>query len=390
MEISKYFNKIVSLLLAILVLMFFLGFGAFGGDELWSSGKIIGSLEILMVAFLLLNYKQLQSVSFPVVVVFLWILWMLLTIAFFEAENFVSWLNGGLLAVLFWPCVYLFYFANVKYYRQSIKDIVFYFFIISILCCILFFLVFDNFNSGKSTGLKQLNVVYFPLLTFPWVVLVRKTVWRYLAIGLIGLAVLFSLKRAAFFAYTLSLIIYIIVEYFLISKRYSFRNILVPCIIIFFSITGFFIIDNILDGAFSNRLVLMESDEGSGRTGIYEDVINVLKDEPIEALVIGNGHYSAEKIIGITAHNDFLEVLFDYGIIGILLYLALHISLVMRVYSLIAKKSLYASAFSASYVLFFIMSMISHLIIYPSYFVFLAAFWGAVEGKELSDKRFLF
>lgn len=131
-----------------------------------------------------------------------------------------------------------------------------------------------------------------------------------------------------------------------------------------------------------------------------KDLVGILSGETFWILTqrvpfwkkYGHGHNSAIIVnrghnIDLSAHNDFLEVLFVTELIGLILYLLLHIYLIKRLFFLKRNKSELFLPYLASYITMFIMSMVSHLILYPTYFTFLATFWGAVEG-QLYKKRF--
>ena len=128
-----------------------------------------------------------------------------------------------------------------------------------------------------------------------------------------------------------------------------------------------------------SRFSSISEDKGSGRDIVWRNVLDTYSKSPVLEKIIGHGHYSAIIVnrghnIDLSAHNDFLEVLFDYGIIGLILYLLLHIYLIKRLFFLKRNKSELFLPYLASYITMFIMSMVSHLILYPTYFTFLATF----------------
>ena len=141
--------------------------------------------------------------------------------------------------------------------------------------------------------------------------------------------------------------------------------------------------NGINDGAAVERVENLEEDEGSGRLERYKDVLRLLRDEDNRGkIVLGHGYRTVEDSLGesSSAHNDFLEVLYDYGIIGLLLFVLFHLALIKRVLYLRKIESEFMEGYAVSYAIFFIMSMVSHLIIYPTYFIFLTSYWGAIEG----------
>ena len=138
---------------------------------------------------------------------------------------------------------------------------------------------------------------------------------------------------------------------------------------------AFNFIDESNNNAFSKRLDSEKFSEGSGRPEVFNDTIfRIIKSTPIDALIRhGFDTVILESPFGLSAHNDWLETLYDYGIGGFLLYLMLHFSLIKKSFILIRKKSVYAPSFTASYMLFLFKTLTLHLILYPTYFIFLTA-----------------
>ena len=86
--------------------------------------------------------------------------------------------------------------------------------------------------------------------------------------------------------------------------------------------------------------------------------------------------------MALSAHNDFLEVLYDFGAIGFIFYVLIHLSLIKWTLRLFRARSELAFPVLISYVCFIVMSMVSHLILYPTYFGLLTAFWAYAECKD--------
>jgi O-antigen ligase len=88
-----------------------------------------------------------------------------------------------------------------------------------------------------------------------------------------------------------------------------------------------------------------------------------------------------------SAHNDFLEIIYDYGFIGLILYILFIIKIVKYNIILYKDSSIYAEGFSVSIILFLVISMFSHLILYQTYFFYLLIYWGIHIGKIDLAKR---
>ena len=123
-------------------------------------------------------------------------------------------------------------------------------------------------------------------------------------------------------------------------------------------------------------------DEGSGRFKIWNDVLSMYWESNPMAMFFGHGYLAvgADSPEKLTAHNDYLEVLYDYGLIGITLLVALLVNLVRYTRRLARRKSELAAPLSASLALFFIVSMMSHVIIYFAFFSLFGSFWGYIVG----------
>ncbi|MFR6434643.1 O-antigen ligase family protein [Porphyromonas sp.] len=72
-----------------------------------------------------------------------------------------------------------------------------------------------------------------------------------------------------------------------------------------------------------------EDTSGSGRSEIYSSIIDGVKQSSIGALLYGHGFYATVDLtkrsfgssIGSVAHNDWLEIAYDFGLVGLILYL---------------------------------------------------------------------
>ena len=113
--------------------------------------------------------------------------------------------------------------------------------------------------------------------------------------------------------------------------------------------------------------------DSSNRDIIYSAVLNAwLNANDLVNYLFGFGSNATINMIGIRAHNDWLEILLDFGLLGICLYLAFFVSLfkttwrqkenrqafytLMTVFAIWFFKSLYSMGFNES--LFSYLSMV--------------------------------
>ncbi|MCC2192039.1 MAG: O-antigen ligase family protein [Gemmiger formicilis] len=121
------------------------------------------------------------------------------------------------------------------------------------------------------------------------------------------------------------------------------------------------------------RMQSLQEDGGSGRTTTYALVWEAFKSSNIVKQVIGHGYNAVylDKISISSAHNDFLEVLYDYGAIGLLFYVLLLFNFIFEAVKLRKAQCESFAAVTASILIYITLSCVSHLIIYPTYNVFL-------------------
>ena len=93
----------------------------------------------------------------------------------------------------------------------------------------------------------------------------------------------------------------------------------------------------------------------------------------------------------LSAHNDYLEAWFDFGLVGMLLYIISLLLLFKDILKCLKAKKEYAPAMSILGVLIVVLTMISHIAIYYWFNVIvlnIAYFEGRYhrEKKELVEK----
>jgi O-antigen ligase len=226
----------------------------------------------------------------------------------------------------------------------------------------------------------------------------KKHLLRLCGILLIAGIVFWSLKRTAFTALVLAMITYYLSEGFYARKKMKVRWLVSSFMVIFIVFSMFSEIEDKTSGTMTARMTSLFEDEGSGRLDIYNAVIRAQRESSILEWILGHGHNAVWRefvyisirpggIQALSAHNDWIEILFDYGLPGLFLFGLFHVSLVRNTLKLIRERSRYGPPMAVSYVLFLVMTMTSHLILYPTYLSYLMAFWGlifALQQQEIS------
>lgn len=247
------------------------------------------------------------------------------------------------------------------------------------IVCILYLQYATQTKAYSQLTSSMVNSIYYLVLFIPCILMFKNTTVKNLCISVVVFATFLSLKRTAVLALFSSVLVYYFVNYLITGKKKSRKLYLIFSLIAVLLISMYaynYILDRYnLDILI--RLQNIDADGGSGRNIIYQMVWSEIREFDFAYWIAGRGFNGVllTSGAGLSAHNDFLEVMYDYGAIGLSLYLAFIFKMIQFNFHLIKAKSEYAGAFSASIALFLIMSMTSHLILYPSYFVMLVSFW---------------
>jgi O-antigen ligase len=127
----------------------------------------------------------------------------------------------------------------------------------------------------------------------------------------------------------------------------------------------FYVLINYLGDNIIERLSDRDDETGSGRLDIWNSLIQRLSMQDFEFWIFGNGHLSTTKYSweNLTAHNDFLEVVYNYGIINLIIYVLFFISTIRYVIRAIRQKNKYAPALAAILTIFSVLSVVSIIIL---------------------------
>ena len=181
----------------------------------------------------------------------------------------------------------------------------------------------------KQVGLEteQVNSVYGLVYLLPFVFFLKRTVLVYAILAILFFVVLSSLKRGAFITFSAGSIIALYWIKFrenLTPLRTIISLIMLSLIIIFFY---YLTISNEL---LMERFERLETDKGSGRELIFLSLIDGFVNAPSYFnQIFGYGFAGTFSVIGKSAHNDLLEILVNFGIIGVAIYVGLWIRLFM-------------------------------------------------------------
>ena len=141
---------------------------------------------------------------------------------------------------------------------------------------------------------------------------------------------------------------------------------------------------------FVNDRITNGSSDGNGRLPIYEKLMFKFESGDALSLFFGNGYNSIYSLVGTNAHNDALQMLFDYGLVGLFSYILFVFLLVKMVFTSRSKSLYFYPSLLAAFVIVVVLGMVSNLYVFNSYFAFICSLLGVYEGSLFFNEKCLY
>ena len=344
-----------------------------------------GLIILLSLSFFILMKNNLFKVKYTVVCkyIILWLVLIILQTAL--TSKTLDRLIINLYYVSIWSVSYLFFYlitsANIYKSHFVISRMIY----LSIVVVIVYFFTATMFY--RAFGLSgSLGHSYYLLCFMPWVFVVSEKKTKIILLAFFLLAILVSAKRTSILASAVFMLIY----FSTFAKKYNYfvRILFVVFAIGIVSSLYFFVDENILGGHITERFSNLERGADT-RDEIRAEVLKLYDTSALTDKLIGHGYNSVieTNTMDLSAHNDYVETLYDHGLIMLLLQLLIIARLLFLALRLRKIGDEMFPSFISSVFLYIIMAYTTHLILYPYYFCFLTGFWGFVEGRFVYNKR---
>ncbi len=234
------------------------------------------------------------------------------------------------------------------------------------------------------------NEGYFIIALLPTVLLFKNKIIQYSILSLCTILVFTSMKRGAILILAVMLLIYF---YYAFKNRKVSKGTSKFLTIILLGVSFIFVYNYLVDfvgGSEYYTQRLKETREGytSGRDELSEVLLyHYFHSTPPVEMLVGSG---ADATIGIAqnyAHNDWIEILINQGVLGFIVYLYYWLSL----WKALRKRKHYPVSYFA--LLFFITYTFGRSVFSMSYFetpfyiMVLFAYFFAVPTKVCEDKN---
>ena len=134
----------------------------------------------------------------------------------------------------------------------------------------------------------------------------------------------------------------------------------------------------------SERFSKEQLEDGSNRNVMWHIAMTDIEQRDFFTLLIGKGSGSSIKLLGSGCHNEWLEFLFSFGVIGVVLYLGFGLALINRYRYLLKVKSIYAPALGVEVIFFWCVGLFSGFYFTHSSLYFFA-FLGLLESLHRQE-----
>lgn len=234
-----------------------------------------------------------------------------------------------------------------------------------------------------------LTDVYFPLNMLPLLLLAKKKGVKYTALFLTGFILILSGKRTGFVAMVLGLFLYYVVTAHCSSslkeKGKTILGMIIAGLLITFLL--YFLVE-FFNLPFLERLETAFTEGEGGRDLIWGKIFDGLEVAPFHKLMFGHGLKNVPVYVGsknALAHCDYLEILFDHGIVSLVFYVSFWLSMIGKVISFIKRKSPYAGVLTFALVIAMFLSAFSNFVIDATYVTYCMITFGVIFG--LSERK---
>lgn len=228
-------------------------------------------------------------------------------------------------------------------------------------------------------------VIFTPLIYY-----CRNYILRFILIFLFAYVALMSAKRTAIILIVASLCLYLLYNVQYVRKNKSKVVLFLLTAFILYHISGTLNIFDNFNDAYEMSLERMQNlDDASNdnRRYMISTILGGVSSSNILNLIFGHGYNAVTKnLFGNPAHNDYLEMFYDYGIIALLFYMVFILRLVsFGIAQIFRNKRVRSNSFYLvnTILIFLLLSFLNCILINPLYIyvLMLAIGWSFEHSK---------
>ena len=281
----------------------------------------------LFCSFCVIQRKQ-HSILFAVILAFAgWVffLWLISVKGYTVLGEKVSTFSMVQHIVIVVTSLFSFYYISNGGHFKKIVLMAFTMIIAALYVYNILHFDVTTLGEGEFNFASANNKAYSLVALFPFLLLFWNKKWLMIILMVASLVfIVFCLKRGAM----LCIAAYLIVTFYMIIKlnkrrhKYQLLTKIIIAIIIGAFVYAF------IDTYNENEFLQKRFDHGSeGREAIYTKIFTGIVNSNLLEMVIGHGPLSTVTVAGNYAHNDWLEVIYDFGIPGIILFVLIPVAM---------------------------------------------------------------
>lgn len=316
-------------------------------------------------------------------------------ICFDEEKNIVDsvYMPYAPVDILIWPISVIVYY-NYSYYYDITKiaqnKAIWFFFA---MCAIAVPLIKIHLSGAGNIG-QVIFLTYFCITTLPLVlILTNNRSYRNLSMVLAVLISTASTKRAGTLALILGLFIMLVVEAHIqgtLNQRWK-KYLKIMLLILMGTIIVFYL-ENAGRIQILDRFARLGDDGGSGRDVIWSIVLNAYHSSGLVQRLFGHGFQSVYYILrpgGFYrfAHNSYIEYLYDYGTVGLILLLVFIIALIVSTIDMVRRKARFAPVMCLLLAISVFLGMFSYFFEESNIIMPVAVAYGVILGLDKKEKN---
>lgn len=340
-----------------------------------SKGSVEGRANYIIIltiiGFILLKGHKINK---AIISASIFTLYMIIFPLVEGVDNIITYMASYII----WPV--MFYITYNMNYKE--KDINLIGYLGALTCNITAYIYITMTNMDiysmldENNAVAGFNSIYNILLLFPFIFLIQNKLHVLMLILLPLSSFVISTKSTCILSAIMVLCYYLYTTFknLKMSKKVVFIIIGIALLFLFFQFFNF-----------SDTILSLQEDldsGGNGRTDIASRVLDKFFNESsFFEILVGHGSDAIAKALKIGAHNDFLETLYNYGLIGIGIFLYFWYNLIKNI-KLFSCNSEVKRAYIISLIVFFCCCMASKLLGTQIQMILLAIFWGITLKKN--------
>lgn len=218
----------------------------------------------------------------------------------------------------------------------------------------------------------------------PYLFLLKSKTIKAVFISSLFILIFVSAKRSLLLSLAFFFIVYYFVDIYINKNMNKTKKILwsIGVVCVLFVGLSYFEGSTYYD-QLDERLSKLSEDGGSGRDKIYENVFSGVANASFSKLMFGHGYQSVEKDFDILAHNDLLEIAYDFGIISLAVWLYVIIYLFRRSLFFIRNKDFKRGALLLATLIFWqLIAETNCVIVTPEFSALIFMFFGIMNNHR--------